>query len=253
MPDSLSPKKPFFKTLFGILTLVILTLLGIALLIFGGFFGYYLWAQKYAPPDVQKKLSEKYNPSFTKAPGLGGAATQTDKDIIPFIRTHNPTLGSDQAPITIVAFIDFECPFCKKSYPIFETMLQKYGPTVRVVFKHFPIQAIHPTAQLAAIGGTCAQEQNKFWPYYHAIFSAPTLTEELIQNITVQLKLDAQKFSACRTKQTYNKNVTEDLQDGITLGVQGTPTYFVNQQKVEGVLDAAGWDQVLLKEIQKKK
>lgn len=252
MPESSSPKKPFFKTFLGIIILIILILIGLILLIFAGFFSYYLWAQKYAPPTTQKALSEKFNPSFSKAPGLGGAASQTDKNVASFIRPHNPTLGSEKAPITIIAFIDFECPYCHKSYPIFEQVLKKYGPTVRVVFKNFPISAIHPNALSTALGGTCALEQGKFWPYYHAAFAAPELNETFILEQASILKLDTQKFSTCFTKQTYNTNVTEDLQDGISLGVEGTPTYFVNQQKIEGVLDAQQWDQVLLKEIQKK-
>ncbi|OGH65892.1 MAG: hypothetical protein A3B90_00020 [Candidatus Magasanikbacteria bacterium RIFCSPHIGHO2_02_FULL_41_13] len=254
MSDSLTPKKPFFKTFFGILTLIILSLLGLALLIFASLFGYYLWAQKFASPDTQKKLAEQYTPSFTKAPGLGGTATQTDKNVAAFIRTHNPTLGgTEEAPITIVAFIDFECPYSKKSYPIFDHILKKYGPTVRVVFKNFPITAINQNAMPAALAGACAQEQNKFWPYYNSIFTEPLLSAEIINLEANKLKLDTQKFSLCIKNQTYNKNVNEDFQDGIALGVQGTPTYFVNQQKVEGVLDIAGWDQVLIKEIQKKK
>ncbi len=253
MPESLNPKKPFFKTFFGIITLLILSLLALALVVFVSFFGYYLWAQKYASPELQKELSERYNPSFTKAPGLGGQASQTNKNVAAFIRNHNATFGPEKAPITIVAFIDFECPYSHKSYPIFEEVLKKYGPTVRVVFKNFPIQSIHEHALLASLAGACAQEQNKFWPYYREVFAMSTITEELLKSKATELKLDTTKFSSCIDKQDYNKNVMEDFQDGIALGVEGTPTYFVNQQKVEGVLDSSGWDQVLLKEIQKKK
>lgn len=253
MPESIPPKKPFFKTFFGIITLIILTLLGLVVLIFTGFFAYYLWAQKFAPPSTQKSLSEKFNPSFTKAPGLQGASTDTDKNVASFIRPYNPTIGKTAAPITIVAFIDFECPYCHKSYPIFEEVLKKYGSTIRVVFKNFPISVIHKNALSSAIGGTCASEQNKFWPYYHSLFAEPVLSDEIILAQATKLNLNTQKFSDCFEKQKYNKDVTQDLQDGISLGVEGTPTYFVNQQKIEGVLDAAGWDQVLLKEIQKKK
>ena len=254
MPESLTPKKSFVKTFFGILTIVILVLLGLGLLSFSGLFGYYLWAQKFASSDLQKKLSEQYNPSFSKAPGLAGKATQTDKNVTAFIRPNNPTIGgTEQAPITIVAFIDFECPYSKKSYPIFDQILKKYGGTVRVVFKNFPITAIHQNAMPAALAGACAQEQNKFWPYYNSIFTVPLMSAEVIEFEATKLKLDSEKFSTCIQNQKYNKEITEDVQDGVALGVQGTPTYFVNQQKVEGVLDIAGWDQILIQEIQKKK
>ncbi len=253
MPESASPKKSLFKTFFGIIFLVILVLLAIIFLIFSGFTLYYLWAQKFASPAVQKTLSEKFNPSFSKAPGLEGAATQTDKNVSSFIRKNNPTLGPNSAPITIVAFIDFECPYSHKSYPIFEQIIKKYNGTIRVVFKNFPISAIHKNALPSALGGTCAAEQGKFWPYYYDLFGEAILDENIIIGEASKLKLDTQKFSECFSKQTYNNTVTGDIQDGISLGVEGTPTYFVNQQKVEGVLDINQWDQVLLKEIQKKK
>lgn len=250
--QNLPTRKPFFKTALGIILFIILGLLGIVLLIFGGFFGYYLWAQKFGSPEIQKELSERFTPSFSRAPGLGSSRTTAIKDVAPFIRSYNPVLGSEAAPVTIVAFIDFECPYCQRSYPIFEQMLQKYGPTVRVVFKNFPIPSIHPNAMGASIGATCAHEQGKFWPYYDKIFTEKNVLPEYISTLGEQLQMDANRFTTCLQNETLNQQVLDDIQDGISLGVQGTPTYFVNQQKLEGVVDAPTWDATLLSEIQKK-
>jgi protein-disulfide isomerase len=252
MPESFPPRKPFFHTIFGIIVIILLSLFGIILLIFGGFFGYYLWAQKYAPDSLKKELSEKFNPSFSKAPGLGNSQSQATKNVQEFIRAHNPTLGSESSRITIVAFIDFECPYCQKSYPIFEQMLEKYGSAVRVVYKNFPIPAIHPNAMGAAIASGCAHEQKKFWPYYHILFREKNLSSQRIQMIGQDLKINTIEYLTCIEEERPNKNITEDIEDGIALGVQGTPTYFVNQQKIEGVLDLDSWDAILLNEIQKK-
>ncbi len=250
--QNLPPRKPFFKTALGVIVLIILGLFGIVLLIFGGFFGYYLWAQKFGSPETQKELSNRFTPSFSRAPGLGSARTQATKDVAPFIRPYNPVLGSANAPITIVAFIDFECPYCQRSYPIFESMLQKYGPTVRVVFKNFPIPALHPNAMGASIGATCAHEQGKFWPYYDRLFTEKNVTPENIAILGDQLQMDSTRFKTCLENETFSQQVLDDMQDGISLGVQGTPTYFVNQQKLEGVVDSQTWDATLLAEIQKK-
>jgi protein-disulfide isomerase len=252
MPESFPPRKPFFQTIFGIIVIIILSLLGIILLIFGGFFGYYLWAQKYAPESTQKELTERFNPSFSRAPGLGSARSEAAQTVSQFIRPHNPTLGSETSRITIVAFIDFECPYCQKSYPIFEQMLQKYDSAVRVVYKNFPIPAIHPNAMGAAIGSACAHEQDKFWPYYHTLFRDYNLAPERITQIGEEIKLDTKKYLTCIENESTSPNVRQDIEDGIALGVQGTPTYFVNQQKLEGVVDIATWDSILLAEIQKK-
>lgn len=253
MPESLPARKPFFKTVFGIIVLIILILVGIILLVFGGFFGYYLWAQKFGSSEVQKELTERFTPSFSQAPGLNSSrSSQSNKDITPFIRTHNPTLGTEQASVTIVAFIDFECPYCQRSYPIFEQVIQKYGPAVRVVFKHFPIPAIHANSMGAAIGGTCAHDQQKFWPYYHKLFTEQNVTPENILSLGQRLNIDNTKFTNCLEQETFQKNVLEDMQDGISLGVQGTPTYFINQLKLEGVPDAKKWDSIILGELQQK-
>jgi len=253
MPESFPLRKPFFKTVFGIFVLIILILIGIILLVFGGFFGYYLWAQKFGSDAVQKELASRFTPSFSRAPGLNSSrSSEAIKDVTPFIRPHNPTLGPEQAPVTIIAFIDFECPYCQRSYPIFEEMVKKYNGIVRVVFKHFPIPAIHPNAMGASIGGTCAHDQQKFWPYYHLLFTEKNFSPDYISSLAERLHLDTAKFTACLREETFSKNVMEDIQDGVTLGVQGTPTHFVNQQKIEGVVDAQTWDTILLKVLQKR-
>lgn len=252
MEENFAPKKSFFKSSGKIFTVVLLFIFGLIIFIFIGFFSYYLWVNKYGAEEARKELAERFEPTFSKAPGLSSSqTTPTDKDITTVIRPENATFGTPNAPVTIVAFIDFECPYSERSTPIFEQMKQKYGPTINVVFKHFPLEAIHPNAVAAAKAAQCGHQQQKFWNYYTKIFDQPTLTSQILLQSARDGGLDLEKFTNCIAEESTNQIVTQDFQDGVALGVQGTPTYFVNDKKVEGVVDMETWDTLILEQLQK--
>lgn len=223
--------------------------IGILILAFMGMVGYYMWQIKYG--DFTALRQTVTRGEFTNA-GTGSQARPTiEEDIATFIRPHNPTLGAETAPVTIVAFIDFECPFCQRAYPTFEQVIEEFGPAVRVVFKHFPIQQIHPRSNQAALAAACAQEQGKFWPYYQKLFEGKRLDNASLEQYARDAGLRASTFSRCVSSEKYQKNIDQDIQDVIALGVRGTPTYFVNQTKVEGVVNFSSWRQVIVDALSK--
>lgn len=238
----------WYQTTLGRVFLGILITVLILIVIFTSFIIYYVWKIKAGGAE---ELAQAFNQQFTLDPEklALGSNNQISQDIRLFIRKHNPQLGEANAPVTILAFIDFECPFCQASYPIFQEVVERYGPAVRVVFKHFPIAQLHPHALNAHLASTCAQEQNQFWPYYDQLFTNKLLTDAALTDEAERLSLDMNKFQSCFRAKKHQAEIDQDLRDGAELGIRGTPTYIVNQIKLEGVVPKNVWDTVILNEL----
>jgi protein-disulfide isomerase len=140
-----------------------------------------------------------------------------------------PSLGPDTAPVTIVEFADFRCPFCARGATALRKLLAIYPDRVRWVFKHFPLQTVHAGAALAHEAAIAAQEQGKFWEMHELIFSDPTRVRysDLV-NHAEQLGLDMALFREALDTRRLRARVVRDLDEGRRLQVAATPTYFVN-------------------------
>ena len=223
--------------------------LGVFIVLFLSLTAYYAWQIK---SGRMQNLEERFgSASFTLDPARTQASTPTAIDVRPYLRPTNPTRGSTKAPITIVAFIDFECPFCQAGYPLFQKIMNRYSPVALIIFKQFPIAAIHPNSTPAANAAACAGEQGKFWPYYDLLFQTKKLERDALLADAHSLKLNQAQFMHCLDSGKYQGAIDKDTRDGVDLGVRGTPTYFVNGIKIEGVVDEAVWDRIMLQEIQK--
>jgi predicted DsbA family dithiol-disulfide isomerase len=256
MEENIPSKKSFFKTGFGITLSIILSILGVITLVFGSFFFYYLYNQKYGSEETQKNITKRFDSSLTKITGQRGIPhINSDKNVSSYIRPFNPTLGPDTAAITIVTFIDFECPYSHKAFPIFENIIKKFNGTVRVVFKNFPIDKIHPNAKIAANYGSCVAKQgsDKFWKFYRLAFAAPELNSNTLNLLALQSGTKLEPFQQCLENTDIQNQSSQDLEDGVDLKVEGTPTYFVNQRLIQGVLSEDQWSEVIVEELQKKK
>ncbi len=241
-------KKPWYKTLAGRLFLLVLLLITVGFLIFASFVGYYVWKIK---TGQGAELAAQFNQEFSVDASLNQQNAQIPyQDPTTSIRPNNPRLGNAVSGIKIIAFIDFECPFCQKSYPIFKNVVEKYSPAVDIVFKQFPLASIHPNAIPAAIASACADEQDKFWEYHDLIFENRKADQSSIVSYASQLNLNMAQFQTCLESQKYNFLINQDLQDGISLGVRGTPTYFVNNIKLEGVVSEKKWEETILSQLQ---
>lgn len=165
------------------------------------------------------------------------------------VREDSPVRGPADAKVTIVEFADFQCPACKAAKPVILSVLEKNPTTVRLVFRHFPISSIHQHADETSLSGEAAKNQGKFWEWYDKIYddqdgwstqSKRKITEYLT-NIAKDLGLNTETFTADKTASKARDNVARDLADADALGVDSTPTFFVNGQKIEGTgsLEAA--------------
>ncbi|MBI4122802.1 MAG: DsbA family protein [Parcubacteria group bacterium] len=151
--------------------------------------------------------------------------------------------GNIAAPVTIVEFSDLECPFCKSFHPTVNRALAEYGENVRWVYKHFPLDQLHPKADKEAEAAECAGElggNDMFWKYVDRVFeitpSNNGLDLALLPQIAQEIGLNRAAFEACLNSGTYADHVEEDYQYGISLGVNGTPGSFVNGVPVSGAV-----------------
>ena len=153
------------------------------------------------------------------------------------VTSDDPSLGPTDAKVTIVEFGDFECPFCRQSYPIIRTLMQEFKDDVRFIYRDFPLETIHPKARFAALAGYCAEEQDLFWPLHDKLFqNQQNLTQAAIAEYANQIDADSRAFAACVSSQAAQDEVNQDIADGQAAGVLGTPTWFINGIRVAGVI-----------------
>lgn len=144
--------------------------------------------------------------------------------------------GPDDAKVTIVEFSDFECPYCANAVPVIKEILARYPSQVRFVYRHFPLQDIHSSAFQAAEAAECAAEQGKFWEMHDKLFANQTVFGmENLRQYAAEISLDLAQFSACRESGRARAAIEQDLADGQRYGVNGTPTFFVNNTMLFGV------------------
>jgi protein-disulfide isomerase len=138
-------------------------------------------------------------------------------------------LGSSHAKVTIVEYGDFECPNCKQAAPVVKLLLAQFGDRVRFAFRNFPLEDVHPHALNAAEAAECAGAQGKFWPMHDLLFEHQDhLKLPQLRRYAEQLELDLVRFDAEMKDTVYLQRVREHIEGGLSNGVRGTPTFFVN-------------------------
>jgi protein-disulfide isomerase len=163
-----------------------------------------------------------------------------------------PSLGNSAAPVTVVVFDDFECPYCAKAVPLLKEVLASYPEQVKLVYKNFPL-SMHKNALAAAIAGAAAEKQGKFWPLHDLLFdNYNRLNPEKIQQLAKQAGLDMVRFEMDRNDPKLARQVNQEMQQGQKLGVRGTPTIFVNGRKLPQ-RNKAAFDQLIQAELAKVK
>jgi protein-disulfide isomerase len=158
----------------------------------------------------------------------------------------DPFKGPANASVVVVEFGDFQCPFCRQSFPTVRELSEKYKTQVKFIWRDFPLSSVHPDAQAAAEAGECAQEQGGFWAYHDTLFiNQHDLSADALVRYAQQVGLDSDSFSNCLTSRRFEQEVIQDLQAGISAGVQGTPTFFINGERLEGAIPSNIFKQIL--------
>lgn len=153
----------------------------------------------------------------------------------------DPFFGNPNAPITIIEFSDFQCPFCARFHAETQGLIEKNyieSGKVKIVYRDFPLNS-HKNAPMAAVAAECANEQGKFWQYHDALFNAqsdwaklePIDALETFKQYATQLEL-SQDFATCLETGRYLQEIQKDLKDGVSYGVSGTPAFFIGNDKI---------------------
>ena len=161
--------------------------------------------------------------------------------------------GDKNAPVTIVEYSDFECPFCARAFPTITQVLDDYEGDVRLVYRHFPL-SFHPQAQKAGEASECASDQGKFWEYHDLVFNNQSLLNGGINQLKTwagELGLDQSRFDKCLDSGDHADDVKNDQISGTSAGVTGTPAFFINGIKITGAQPYSVFQQAIDAELAK--
>lgn len=205
--------------------------------------GEYIRAQRAATVqgEVLAALREKYPVEISLMPpvievGTGG----------------RPIKGPENAPITIISFSDYECPFCQRAEETVAEVLKEYGDKVRFVHRDFPL-AFHANAHGASQAAHCAHEQGKFWEMHAKLFEAKDLSISNLKDIAKELGFDTGKFNYCLESGQFKDAVDRDMADGAAVGVEGTPAFFINGRMLSGAQPFSEFKKIIDAEIARLK
>jgi len=193
--------------------------------------------------NIENTVNDRLVPRVTPAPTPEKVVVGIDDDSVK---------GSEDAPVTIIEFSDYECPFCERFYVQTLPQLQKnYIDTgkVKFVFRDFPL-SFHLNATKAAVAAECAGEQTKYWEYHDTLFQHQNaLDNKSLKQYAINLGLDTASFNQCLDSGAMLEEIQKDLQEGKKLGISGTPTFFINGIRVVGAQPYEAFKQVIEREL----
>jgi protein-disulfide isomerase len=163
-----------------------------------------------------------------------------------------PERGPAEAPVTIVEFSDFQCPFCGRFEPVVAHVLAAYPKQVRLVYRNFPLTTLHPEAQQAAEAAQCARDQGKFWEMHDLLFAEQTsLSVDALKEKARRIGLDTQVFDDCLDSGKSRDAINADRHDGDELGITGTPASFINGRFTSGAVTESELKNVIEDELRR--
>lgn len=192
---------------------------------------------------------QEFYGSFSPVQG-GGSARNARVDQAKLEQGDFPFLGTARASTTIVEFVDLKCPNCQLAYPILKQVLQKYGSRIRLIIRQFPLESLHPGTTDATLFALCAREQGKFWVVYDYFFThqqeLPTAwTVDDTRVLSQRLDMDSTRMETCMKNPATLQALNRDYADALAAGVRGTPTFFIQGRKKEGVIPLNVWEEIL--------
>ena len=146
--------------------------------------------------------------------------------------------GPDNAPVTLVEYGDYQCPYCADVHSMIRSIAKTMGANLRFVFRHMPLKEMHPCAHYAAEAAEAAGAQGKFWSMHDAIYDHQSdLDSDLVHALALTLQLDMPRFEADMAARRYRPRVERDFMGAMRSGVAATPTFFINGERYEGILE----------------
>ena len=169
------------------------------------------------------------------------------------VTSEDPSIGAASAPVTLIEFSDFQCPFCQRVAPTLKQVQQAYGDKVRIVWKDFPLTQIHPQAFKAGEAAHCAGDQGKFWEYHDRLFANQQLLQPAdLKKHAADLGLDGAAFGACLDTSKYGERVRDGVAEGTRLGINSTPTVYINGRVLAGAQPYETFAAIIDEELSRK-
>lgn len=166
------------------------------------------------------------------------------------VNEQDHSIGPVDAPVTLVEYGDFECPHCLEAFPIVKSIVAQMGDQLRYVFRHFPLTMDHPNAQKAAESAEAAAHQGKFWQMHDLLFENQSrFGLETFVELARQLDIDADWFRTALAEDRFAEQVRADFNSGVRSGVNGTPTFFINGERYDGIWNEGDYLLEALQEV----
>ncbi len=205
-------------------------------------------------PKVREYLAEQRNLAATRSFYDGLRAKHDIKSVLgPYrvaVAANGPARGPASAPVTIVEFGDFQCPYCKKAESSVHKVLEQYPHDVRVVFRNLPLTQIHPNAKVAAEAAVCAERQGKFWEMHDAMYADQSaLAADALKATAKRLGLNLGQFSTCLSDGASAAALDADTRAAAELGLSGTPYFFINGRPIDGNAPLENFESIIAEEL----
>lgn len=157
------------------------------------------------------------------------------------VLNHDHIQGSEKAPITLVEYGDYQCPYCGEAYPIVKQVQEHFGAKLRFVFRNFPLSEVHPLAEPAAQTAEFAGSDGLFWEMHDLLYeNQEGFSVELFLELATSLGLSSEKLNEVLVNHTYQPKIHKDFMSGVRSGVNGTPTFFINDHRYSGPIAFEG-------------
>ncbi|GHG91175.1 thioredoxin domain-containing protein [Comamonas sp. JC664] len=203
------------------------------------------------PADLYAKINAENVANAPKAPEGDAPGAPAEPPVQKVDVGNAPVKGQKNAPITIVAFSDFECPFCSRVVPTLKQLEDQYGAKIKVAFKNQPLP-FHANAKPAAAAALAAHEQGKFWEYHDKLFANQrALDRASLEKYAQELGLNMDKFKAALDQGKFNAQIEADMAQASSLGANGTPTFFINGRTLIGAQPVDAFKRVIDEELKK--
>jgi len=224
---------------------IYLALIPVALLVgFAG--GYLVWGREVASAPVPTSA-----PVSAPDPGSEAAASTGQVTRIEVDAGGDPSIGPVDAPVTIVEFSDFTCPYCQQWHlEVFQSVLDRYPDQIRFVYKDFPVVGGGRAGFLGAQAAHCAEEQGAYWDFHNSLFSGAYVIDSAgVDQVAADLGLDLDPFKECMVEGRYAEEVRDDFNYGVSLGVTSTPSFFINGIPLIGAQPLENFAQIIDSEL----
>ena len=161
-----------------------------------------------------------------------------------------PVRGSENASVTIIEFSDFHCPYCKQVQPTLKRILADYGDRVRLAYRDFPIDQLHPSARKAAEAARCANDQGKFWEFHDKLYAGGAdASLETLTRLAGEIDMDAAAFQQCIASGKHRSDINRDIEEASKFGVNGTPGFFINGRLISGAQPFESFARIINEEL----